>query len=72
MKSHNLGYPRIGDKRQLKFAIEQYWKGEKSLNELETVAAEIRYQNYRTQIEAGMDLLPVNDLGSLLSVGLTK
>ncbi|WP_040727524.1 5-methyltetrahydropteroyltriglutamate--homocysteine S-methyltransferase [Thiomicrorhabdus sp. Kp2] len=61
MKSHNLGYPRIGDKRQLKFAIEQYWKGEKSLNELEAVGAEIRYQNYRTQIEAGIDFLPVND-----------
>lgn len=61
MKTHNLGYPRIGDKRQLKFALESYWKGEQSFSDLEKVAQEIRYQNYQTQIAAGIQLLPVND-----------
>ncbi|NPA72429.1 MAG: 5-methyltetrahydropteroyltriglutamate--homocysteine S-methyltransferase, partial [Gammaproteobacteria bacterium] len=55
------GYPRIGDQRQLKFALESYWKGEKPLVELEAVASNIRYQNYQTQINAGINLLPVND-----------
>ena len=25
--THNLGFPRIGAKRELKFALENYWKG---------------------------------------------
>ncbi len=61
MTAHNLGYPRIGDKRQLKFALESYWKGEKTFAELEVIASEIRQQNYQTQIDAGIELLPVND-----------
>ncbi len=32
--THNLGFPRIGAKRELKFALESYWKGESSLGEL--------------------------------------
>ncbi len=61
MTVHNLGYPRIGDKRQLKFALESYWKGDKTLNELEAVASQIRQQNLQTQIEAGIEILPAND-----------
>jgi len=61
MTIHNLGYPRIGDFRELKFTLEAYWKGEKTLTELETLAREIRYQNFQTQIDAGINLIPVND-----------
>ncbi|MDG6774296.1 5-methyltetrahydropteroyltriglutamate--homocysteine S-methyltransferase [Thiomicrorhabdus sp. ZW0627] len=61
MTTHNLGYPRIGQKRELKFAIEAYWKGEKSVLELAEIAAEIRRWNWQTQLDAGIDLLPVND-----------
>ncbi|BBN60553.1 5-methyltetrahydropteroyltriglutamate--homocysteine S-methyltransferase [Hydrogenovibrio marinus] len=61
MALHNLGYPRIGDFRELKFTLEAYWKGEKSLQELEAQAREIRYQNFQTQIKAGVELIPVND-----------
>ncbi len=58
---HNLGYPRIGDKRQLKFALESYWSGKSTLNDLKETAREIRYQNLQTQLNAGINLLPVND-----------
>ena len=61
MKIHNLGYPRIGDKRELKFALESYWAGKSTLNDLESTAREIRYQNFQTQLNAGIELLPVND-----------
>ncbi len=61
MKIHNLGYPRIGGQRELKFALEAYWSGSQSLEELQAQAAEIRYQNYQTQIAAGVECLPVND-----------
>ncbi|WFE69229.1 5-methyltetrahydropteroyltriglutamate--homocysteine S-methyltransferase [Thiomicrospira sp. R3] len=61
MTIHNLGYPRIGDKRELKFALEAYWKGDKTQAELDAVAAEIRYQNIQTQIGAGIELVALND-----------
>ena len=61
MKIHNLGYPRIGDKRELKFALESYWAGKSTLSDLENTAREIRYQNFQTQLNAGIELLPVND-----------
>ncbi len=61
MKIHNLGYPRIGDKRELKFALESYWAGKSTLSDLENTAHEIRYQNFQTQLNAGIELLPVND-----------
>lgn len=61
IKTHNLGYPRIGDFRELKFALEAYWKGDKTQAELDAVAAEIRYQNIQTQIAAGIELIPLND-----------
>jgi 5-methyltetrahydropteroyltriglutamate--homocysteine methyltransferase len=61
MKIHNLGYPRIGGQRELKLALEAYWSDSQSLEELQAQAAEIRYQNYQTQITAGVQWLPVND-----------
>lgn len=61
IKTHNLGYPRIGDFRELKFTLEAYWKGQTTLAELEAQAREIRYQNLQTQIAAGIERIPVND-----------
>jgi 5-methyltetrahydropteroyltriglutamate--homocysteine methyltransferase len=61
MKIHNLGYPRIGGQRELKFALEAYWSGSINLAALEAQASEIRYQNYQTQMAAGIQWLPVND-----------
>ena len=58
---HLSGYPRIGAKRELKFAVEAFWKGTKSEAELQEVAAEIRRLNWATQKAAGADLLPVGD-----------
>ncbi|MDK4650128.1 5-methyltetrahydropteroyltriglutamate--homocysteine S-methyltransferase [Kingella kingae] len=58
---HLNGYPRVGAKRELKFAVEAFWKGAKSEAELQEVAAEIRRLNWATQKAAGADLLPVGD-----------
>ncbi len=58
---HLSGYPRIGAKRELKFAVEAFWKGAKSEAELQAVAAEIRRLNWAAQKAAGADLLPVGD-----------
>ncbi|PIT10619.1 5-methyltetrahydropteroyltriglutamate--homocysteine S-methyltransferase [Snodgrassella alvi] len=58
---HLSGYPRVGAKRELKFAVEAFWKGNKTEAELCQTAADIRQKNWATQIAAGADLLPVGD-----------
>lgn len=61
MLTQNLGYPRIGGQRQLKKACENYWAGKIDQNELKKVARAIREENWKTQLEAGIDLIPCND-----------
>ena len=56
---HNLGFPRIGAKRELKFALESYWKGESSCDALKTLGAQLRQRHWENQ--AGLDLVPVGD-----------
>lgn len=58
-KTHNLGFPRIGAKRELKFALEAYWKRESSRNELKELGAVLRKRHWEDQ--AGLDLVPVGD-----------
>jgi 5-methyltetrahydropteroyltriglutamate--homocysteine methyltransferase len=57
--THNLGFPRIGAGRELKFAQESYWKGESSRDELKTLGAKLRRRHWEHQ--AGLDLAPVGD-----------
>ena len=45
-KTHLLGSARIGEKRQLKFALEQYWRGELSESALQDTAAKVRATNF--------------------------
>ena len=44
--THNLGYPRIGEKRELKRATESFWKGELSIDELIKEGASLRKTNW--------------------------
>ena len=56
---HNLGFPRIGAQRELKFALESYWKGESSPEALKTLGAQLRQRHWTAQ--QGIDLVPVGD-----------
>lgn len=56
---HNLGFPRIGAKRELKFALEAYWKGQSSRETLEQLGAGLRARHWQDQ--DGLDLVPVGD-----------
>ena len=58
---HNLGFPRIGPHRELKRALEAFWKGEIDEATLRATGAELRQRNWRAQREAGIDLVPVGD-----------
>lgn len=61
MQTNILGYPRIGNNRELKKANEQYWAGKISHSELLETAGKIRKDNWKLQQEAGIDLIPSND-----------
>lgn len=58
-KVHNLGFPRIGAMRELKFAQEGYWSGKSSKEELLKLAAQIRQESWNHQ--KTLDFVAVGD-----------
>ncbi|MEC4748513.1 5-methyltetrahydropteroyltriglutamate--homocysteine S-methyltransferase [Methylomicrobium sp. Wu6] len=60
-KTHNLGFPRLGENRELKFALERYWRGEIDHSILHATAAELRQRHWKLQANSGLDLIPVGD-----------
>lgn len=58
---HNLGYPRIGARRELKRATEAFWSGKSSEAMLQEAARDLRAERWRGQAQAGVDLIPSND-----------
>ena len=61
MNTTIIGYPRIGDLRELKFASEKYFCGEITALELEAAAKAIRLHNLNLQKKCGVDIIPSND-----------
>jgi len=61
MITHNLGYPRIGNNRELKKAVEGYWAGKISYEQLMQISSTIKQKNWLTQKDLGIDLIPSND-----------
>ena len=61
MRTHNLGYPRIGSQRELKKSCEKYWAGNITIDELLNTGRSVRRENWALQQNVGIDLIPVND-----------
>ncbi len=59
--AHNLGFPRIGARREMKRAVESYWKGELDSKSLQAIGQELRARHWKLQADAGLDLIPVGD-----------
>ncbi|MFJ2000502.1 5-methyltetrahydropteroyltriglutamate--homocysteine S-methyltransferase [Streptomyces chartreusis] len=55
------GYPRQGPDRELKKAIEGYWKGRVTADALRATAAELRRANWRRLADAGIHEVPTGD-----------
>ncbi|MFE6709449.1 5-methyltetrahydropteroyltriglutamate--homocysteine S-methyltransferase [Streptomyces sp. NPDC057695] len=55
------GYPRQGGNRELKKAVEGYWKGRVTADALRTTAAELRRANWRELADAGIHEVPTGD-----------
>jgi len=78
LKTANLGFPRMGRQRELKFALEGYWAGKRTELELLDTAAALRKEHWQLQKAAGLDFIPSNDfslydqvLDALMLVGAT-
>ena len=61
LKTANLGFPRIGANRELKKAVEGYWKKKISAAELESTAAQIRKNNWQLHQQNQISHIPSND-----------
>ncbi|WP_319584201.1 5-methyltetrahydropteroyltriglutamate--homocysteine S-methyltransferase [uncultured Pseudodesulfovibrio sp.] len=61
MHAHILGFPRMGIERELKWALEKYWRGETTEAELLATADELKKRHWTIQSEAGLTLIPVGD-----------
>ncbi len=61
MQTSNLGYPRIGENREWKKALEQYWAGKINEESFEQATDRVLLSNLKKQIALGIDIIPVND-----------
>ena len=61
VKVSNLGYPRLGEQREWKQAIEAFWAGNLEQKDLEKQLKQLRINHLKKQKEAGIDLIPVGD-----------
>ncbi|QIK37424.1 5-methyltetrahydropteroyltriglutamate--homocysteine S-methyltransferase [Caldichromatium japonicum] len=59
--AHILGFPRIGAQRELKWALESYWRGKSEREGLLETARALRERHWRLQQAAGLDQVPVGD-----------
>lgn len=59
--AHVLGFPRIGAARELKTALEGYWRGELAQAGLLDIGRELRRCHWQCQRDAGLDFVTVGD-----------
>jgi 5-methyltetrahydropteroyltriglutamate--homocysteine methyltransferase len=78
LKTSSLGFPRMGKDRELKFALESFWKGKTSEADLLAVAKNLRRDHWLLQKAAGISVIPSNDfslydqvLDALVLIGAT-
>ena len=60
-KNYVVGFPRIGEQRELKKALEAYWAKDITFDEVEKVASELKARHWNYQKEANIDYISSND-----------
>ncbi len=60
-QAHILGFPRIGANREMKKAVEAYWRSEISQTDLQQVGQQIQQTNWKIEADAGLDFVTVGD-----------
>jgi 5-methyltetrahydropteroyltriglutamate--homocysteine methyltransferase len=61
IRTHILGFPRMGAQRELKAALESHWRGESTLDALEATGRELRRRHWALQHDSGLDFVTVGD-----------
>ena len=61
MATYVIGFPRIGEQRELKKALESYWGRKITAEELQNTAADLRKRHWIYQKNAGIDMISIND-----------
>lgn len=61
IQAHVIGFPRMGRKRELKFALEDFWRGTTDEAALLQVAKTVRQAGWQAQRSAGLDWVTVGD-----------
>ncbi|AKP67204.1 5-methyltetrahydropteroyltriglutamate--homocysteine S-methyltransferase [Companilactobacillus ginsenosidimutans] len=61
MTTSIIGFPRIGENRELKFNTEKYWRNEITEDDLQTAAKDLRAKHWQLLKYAGIDEIPSND-----------
>ena len=59
--THTLGFPRMGAQRELKFALESFWRGDSTAADLLGTAAQLRQAHWQAQADAGLGFVTVGD-----------
>ena len=60
-KSYVVGFPRIGEQRELKKVLEKFWAKKCSFNEVEKLAQELKVRHWKYQKDAGIEYVSSND-----------
>jgi 5-methyltetrahydropteroyltriglutamate--homocysteine methyltransferase len=61
IQPRSLGFPRMGAKRELKFALERYWAGKIGEAALEQTSLDLRKAHWQMQVDCGISVPPSND-----------
>ena len=56
-----IGFPRIGEQRELKFALESFWANKTDFSEVEKVASQLKQRHWDYQKDAGIEFISTND-----------
>ena len=60
-KSYIVGFPRIGEQRELKKSLEDFWAQKCAFDDVKKVAGELKSRHWSYQKEAGIDFISSND-----------
>lgn len=60
-KTHIPGFPRIGERRELKFALESFWRGETDEADLTQLGKQLKQRHWKLQQAANLDMITVGD-----------
>lgn len=60
-KNYIVGFPRIGEQRELKKVLEEFWANKCPFEEVKKVASELKERHWNYQKDAGIDFIASND-----------